>query len=318
MKIQHTTKVLLPVLLLVMFASCKKDAPSIFDMFKVTLTFHQSEPYAVDENGDIEITSNDSVLVDYTLESPDEDMYVVCLYKTGGNIPIQKIPITDDGKRRSYSGTFKFHAKDLGAGLSSYRIWPLDKNGVYLGDGYKRVTINVLSDLKYFPNRKIYAADTTGKVNPCYLSIKDGNTYSYSTGAANSGDIDFAFYTKVVPSGTTTKTEFFIYSLTADPLPFTPYDISGWTKRSTLFSAPTNKNANINTFRTRFNTGPKIEEEAKAVNIDLTHHPKALAANNFIFFKTPEGKYGVLFIHSVSNENYNGIRYMVVSYKIQE
>jgi hypothetical protein len=50
MKIRHTTKALLPVLLLVTFASCKKEAPSIFDMFKVKLTFNQSEPYAVDEH----------------------------------------------------------------------------------------------------------------------------------------------------------------------------------------------------------------------------------------------------------------------------
>ena len=171
MKIQHTTKALLPVLLLVFFASCKKEAPSILDMFKVQLTFNQSQPYAVDENGDIEITSKDSVLIDYTIESPDKDMYMICLYRNGANSPAQKIPITDNGKRRTYSGTFKFLAKDLGAGLSSYRIWSLDKDGVYLGDGYKTITINVLSDLKYFANRKLFEADTTGKVHPCYLSI---------------------------------------------------------------------------------------------------------------------------------------------------
>jgi hypothetical protein len=318
MKIQHTTKALLPVLLLAMFASCKKEAPSIFDMFNVQLTFNQSQPYAVDENGEIEITTKDSVLIDYTIESPDKDMYMICLYRNGANSPAQKIPITDDGKRRVYSGTFKFLAKDLGAGLSSYRIWSLDKDGVYLGDGYKKVTINVLSDLKYFANRKLFAADTVGKVAPCYLSVNEGNTYSYTTGASNSGNLDFGLYKKVVQSGSNTVNQYFLYSLTANPLPFVPYDISSWTKRATLFSAPTNKDANVNTFKTRFNTGPKIEAEAKAVNINLTTHPSALAANNFIFFKTPEGKYGVIFIISVDNEDYTGRKYIVMSYKMQE
>src|SRR5690242_742288 len=123
MKIRHKTKALLPVLLLVMFASCKKEAPSILNMFKVKLTFNQSQPNAVDENGEIELTSKDSVLIDYTIESPDEDMYIICLYKAGANQPEQKIAITDDGKRRVYSGTFKFKASDLGAGSTSYRIW---------------------------------------------------------------------------------------------------------------------------------------------------------------------------------------------------
>ena len=81
-------------------------------------------------SGNIEINSTDSAMIDYTIQSPDEDMYQIALYKTGGNAPVQKIPITDDAKRRSFSGQFKFYAKDLGAGESTYRIWAYDKNGV--------------------------------------------------------------------------------------------------------------------------------------------------------------------------------------------
>jgi hypothetical protein len=318
MKIRHTTKVLLPVLLLVMFASCKKDAPSIFDMFKVKLTFNQSEPYAVDENGDIEITSKDSVLIDYTIESPDEDMYAICLYKTGTTSPAQKIPITDDGKRRVYSGTFKFKASDLGAGLSTFRIWPLDKIGVYLGDGYKKVTINVLSDLKYYSNIKVFMPDTTGKVEPCYLSagIDGPGLYSYTTGAANSAKIDFGFYCQVTIVNGKEEWKPYMYSPSANPLPFTPYDISTWTKRGTLFSAPVTSNASAATWKTRFNTGPKIEAEAKLVNINLTSSPE-LKANNFVFFKTPEGKYGVIFIIN-KYEDYQKRKYVWLSYKMPD
>lgn len=314
MKISHTTKALLPVLLLVMFASCKKDSPSIFDMFKVKLTFNQSQPYSVDENGEIELNSKDSVLIDYTIESPDEDMYMICLYKAGANLPEQKIAITDDGKRRVYSGSFKFLAKDLGAGLTSYRIWPLDKGGIYLGDGYKKVTINVLSDLKYYSNIKVFMPDTTGKVNPCYLSVGDNgpSLNSYTTGADNSAKIDFGFYCKVIQvNPTTTRTDYYMYSLTANPLPFVPYDISSWTKRGTLFSAPVSGTAAL--WKTRFSTGPKIEAEAKAANINLTSSP-VLQANNFVFFKTPEGKYGVIFIQSL-NVDYLLRPYIWMSYK---
>lgn len=314
MKIKHTTIALLPVLLLVIFASCKKTAPNIFNMFKVKVTFNQSQPYAVDENGDIEITSKDSVLIDYTVESPDEDMYVICLYKEGGNLPVQKISITDAGKRRVYSGTFKLYAKDLGAGLTSYRIWPLDKIGVYLGDGDKNVTVNVLSDLKYYSNIKVFMPDTTGKVDPCYLSVSDGpGTYSYTTGAANSAKIDFGFYCKVTVSGGNIVWTPYMYSPSASPLPFAPYDISSWTKRGTLFSAPVTSNVSTSTWKTRFNTGPRIEAEAKAVPINLTSSP-ALAANNFVFYKTPEGKYGVIFVIN-KYEDSQKRRYVWLSYK---
>lgn len=317
MKKRHLTIASLSVLLLVIFASCKKDAPSIFDMFKVKLSFNQSQPYAVDETGEIELTSKDSVLIDYTIESPDADMYVICLYKNGGNAPVQKINITDEGKRRVYSGTFKFLASDLGAGLTTFRIWPLDKIGVYLGDGYKKVTINVLSDLKYVSNRKVFLPDTVGGTNPCYLSIKDGESYSYSTGASNSANIDFGFYSKVVQvNPTTTRTDHYMYSLSANPLPFTPYDISSWTKRGTLFSAPVTSNATAASWKTRFSTGPKIEAEAKLVNINLTSSP-VINANNFVFFKTPEGKYGVMFIQSLS-QDYLLRRYIWLSYKMPD
>lgn len=317
MKIINTTIASLSVLLLVIFASCKKTAPTVMNMYNVKLTINQSQPFELDDNLEVEMTSKDSVTIDYTLESPDADMYMVNLYKNGGNAVVQKIPITDDGKRRVYSGSFKFLAKDLGAGQTTYRIWPIDRNGVYLGDGYKKITINVLSDLKYYSNIKVFMPDTTGKVDPCYLSLTDGpSTYSYTTGAANSAKIDFGFYCKVVISGGNVVWTPYMYSPSANPLPFTPYDISTWTKRGTLFSAPVTSNATTATWKTRFNTGPKIEAEAKAVNINLTSSP-ALAANNFVFFKTPEGKYGVIFIVN-KYEDSQKRRYVWLSYKMPD
>lgn len=314
MKIKHTTIAFLPVLLLVIFASCKKTAPNIFTMFNVKVTFNQSQPYAVDENGEIEITSTDSVLIDYTVESPDEDMYMICLYKTGENLPILKVPITEEGKRRIYSGTFKIYAKDIGAGMTSYRIWPLDKGGIYLGDGHKTVSINVLADLKYYSNIKVFAADTTAKVTPTFFSLSNIKTYNYNEAAAQSGSVDFAIYRKL-PAGAKDD-EVYMYSLAANPNPYVPYDISTWTKRGTLFSAPTSTNATTDNWRTVFNTGPKIEEQAKKVTINLTTPGQLLKDNKsqLVYYKTPEGKYGVIFFIS-KNYDYLGRRYVWLSFK---
>lgn len=312
MKIRNTTIASVSVLLLGIFASCKKTAPTAMNMYNVKLTF-ESKTFPMNENGEVEITSKDSVTIDYTLESPDEDMYTVTLNKTGTNT-LTKTAITDNGKRRVYSGSFKFLAKDLGAGITSYRIFPLNKEGVYLGDGYKKITIHVLSDLKYYSNIKVYMADTT-KNEPCYLSAGyDGPTlYNYTSGAANSAKIDFGFYCTITENPR--KVHPFMYSLSANPLPFAPYDISSWpTKRVTLFSAPVS--GSTGTWITRFNTGPKIEAEAKAATINQTSSPE-LKPGNFVFFKTPEGKYGVLLVIN-QYDDYLKRPYLWVSYKMPD
>src|ERR1044072_4943122 len=126
MKILNTTIASLSVLLLVIFAACKKTAPSVMNMYNVKLSITNSTPFVLDDNLEVEMTSKDSVTIDYTLESPDADMYMVNLYKNGGNAVVQKIAITDDGKRRVYSGSFKFLAKDLGAGQTTYRVCAID------------------------------------------------------------------------------------------------------------------------------------------------------------------------------------------------
>lgn len=293
--------------------SCKKESENIYNMFDVKLTLHQSTPYAVGEDGLIEIGAKDSVLIDYTIESPTADMSQVCLYKTGVTTPAVRIPITEDGKRRSYSGTFKFYAKDLGAGTASYRIWALDKAGVYIGDGYKTITVNILSDIKHFPNRRIYVPDTIGKTNECYISFEEGKTYSYTTGVANAAKIDMGFFRKldtVYNADRTIKSttdSINLYSLSTNPLPFTPYDLSTWTKRETLFSDPIN--GTMATFRTLFGTAERIAEEAKKKPVNKKHI-KFTASNQFVYFLTPEGKYGVFHIQGAGHINFDGRKYL--------
>src|SRR5690606_23594464 len=93
----------------------------------------------------------------------------------------------------------------------------------------------------------------------------------------------------------------YLYSLSANPLPFTHYDISSWAKRGTLFSKQVAKGS-ITDMVKKFNTSEKIEAEAKKQSINLTMVPASvneakslpLAAGQYIYFKTPEGKYGVI------------------------
>jgi hypothetical protein len=157
-----------------------------------------------------------------------------------------------------------------------------------------------------------------GKANPCYLSLKDGNTYSYTTGASKSESIDVGFYAKWAMVNNLLTEQMFMYSLSANPLPFVPYDISSWTKRGTLFSAPIT-GGSIDSWRSRFNTGPRIIAEATApsVKINLASATTALAANQYIFFKTPEGKYGVMWIQSI-NYDYMLRRYAWLAIKMPE
>ncbi|MES2777397.1 MAG: hypothetical protein V4722_24675 [Bacteroidota bacterium] len=309
----HKNKLIAAAVLLTGLAvGCKKESANIFNMFDVTLTLNQSQPHAIDENA--ELSETDSALIDYTIVSPTKDMYQVNIMKGGATTPYIKIPITEDGKRRSFSGKLTLYAKDLGAGSSSFRIWPIDKEGVYLGDGNKNITINVLSNMKYFSNRRVFLPDSVGKVNESYLSFNEGKTYSYTTGQANAAKIDFGIYRDTVRVGTVLSNKYFLYSLSETPSPFKAYDISAWTKRATLFSAPvTGSAAN---FRTMFNTSKKIEDEAKKKPVNLKHITTGLAANQFIYFLTPEGKYGVLYIQSITYD-FSSKQFLAVSYKIQ-
>jgi hypothetical protein len=318
MKLRNITITAVVTACLAIMPGCKKEFPNIFNMFKVKLTLHQSKPFAVGEDGKMVINDTDSVLIDYTIESPDKDMYQVVLYKTGGTVPIQKVAISDLSKRRVYSGQFKVYAKDIGAGETSYRVWPLDKDGVYLGDGGKLINIRVNSPMLYYTNRRIYTPDSLGKVMPCYISLDSGQTYSYTTGAARSASIDLGLYRKMnlMADGKTINDSMYLYSLSANPLPFQYFDISSWTKRETLFSAQVA--GTLDNFNT-LNTSTKIATAAKAQSIVYKVFPRGFGsastqASQFVYFRTPEGKYGVIML-VIAGTSSNGDKYLSVNIK---
>jgi hypothetical protein len=312
MNYKHTRLLILAIVVGGWMASCKKESKNIFNMFDVQLDLHTEGPNKLSEY--TEVNAGDSVVIDYTITSPTTDMYMICVLKVGSNTPFIRIPIDDAAKRRSYSDVVVLKAEQ--AGETSYRIWALDKDGVYLGDGYKKITVYVRSDFNHLSNRNVYFPDSTGKSLNCYLSLTSGNTWSYTTGAQHSAEIDLGIYRKAILSGNGSfaNWENHIYSLSASPNPFTPYDISGWTQRGTLFSSPT---GNANSFRDLHKTGIAIETEAKKKTINLKDVSFGKDANRFVYFLTPEGKYGVLMVNSFTDD-YEGKAIANVSIKMQQ
>lgn len=295
-----------------LLASCKKEAQNIFNMFDVTLDLHSDKTNAVKEYN--QVNPNDELVIDFTIKSPNKDMYMICIWRAGQGTPGIRIPITDAGRRRSYSDAITIKA-DQGVGTTTYRVWALDKDGVYLGDGEKQIVLEIKSDFRYMTNRNVYFPDTATKKMASFFSLGKGVAYNYGDATANAGDIDFGIYRKPSYNPTTGVFQGWIHGLytpATEPNPFTPYDISGWTKRGTLFSAATNNGAA--TFN-GFKTGVALETEAKKKTINLTHISTGYGAGFLFYFKTPEGKFGALLVNATTS-NFNDEPYVNFSYKV--
>lgn len=284
-----------------MFYGCKKEGENIFNMFDdVTVTFSAKSPYAVTDYK--EVNPGDSVYIEYTISSAKKGMYAVNVFEAGSAIPFIKIPLTE-AQRRSYSNVVKLKMNSK-VGRTSYRVWALDSAGVYLGDGYKNITIDVKSDYDYWSSRNIYAPDTLGKSSQSYLSVVSGKTFSYNEGVTQSANIDFGYVFNVSHT---------IYALNTSPLPFLPYDISAWTKRATLVAAAkTNQGAAFLNLR----TGEQILTAGKSAKPTLKS-VGSLAAGSLFYFLTPEGKYGAFYINYITKSSAEKGVFMNVDIKIQ-
>jgi hypothetical protein len=323
MKLRNINKVLFAVMGITMLAACKKDSENIFNMFDdVTVTFNNNSPLAVTDYK--LVNDGDSVYVDYTINSAAEDMYTVTVEKIsgaqGGSPERIGTSITDASKRRSYSNVLKL--KMNRDGKTSYRIYALNQKGTYIGDGYKKVTIEVNPSYMVYANRRIYLPDTVGKVLPAFFSLSDATAYSYTDGKANSAKIDFGIYRKPNPDANDAKTNpwaYYLFSISAPTNPLTVYDVSTWEKRATKFAAP--QTSQTNPFLYNAVSASTIVALAKARNPNLTattatNFGTGLAPGNSVAFLTPEGKYGIMFINAVTSD-YDKRPFIDVSVKIQ-
>lgn len=324
MKTKNIQKLFLIALSILMFSSCKKEAENIFTMFTdVTVTFNNSDPRCVTDYK--AVNDKEEVWIDFTINSTNEDMYSYVVETSAGTAQPSRItyPITDETKRRSFSFIYKIPNTSYPAlrdGKQSFRIYALNQKGIYMGDGYKKVTIDVNPSYMIYANRDIYLPDTVGKVLPSFFSLNDASAYSYSNGATNSTKIDFGIYrTMYKDAQGNILYAINLYNTSAPATTFPIYDVSTWQKRLTKFSAPVTSQGTV--FLTSAISGSTIETLAKARTINLnatvaTTAAAGLAAGSAVFFLTPEGKYGMMLINSVTSD-YEKRPYINVSIKVQ-
>ncbi|MFC5282773.1 hypothetical protein [Pedobacter alpinus] len=301
-------------------ASCKKESQNIFNMFTdVTVTYNGTHPFSVTDYK--LVNDGDSVYIDYTVNSAEEDMYFITVEKVGGasgNSPERTVtPITNEAERRSYSRVLKFRMQR--DGKTTYRVFASNSKNVFIGDGYKSVTIEGRPSYTFLANRFVYAPDTLEKIRPSFYSIAQGTTFSYTNGFSNSAAIDFGIWRRQDVPPRQNMFVYNLYALDRTPNPLTVYDVSTWTKRATRFS--TIRSGGTNIFLYTLTSSSIIESNARSANPNLTGtasttSPAALSAGNIVYFVTPEGKYGCILVNAVAKD-YEGRDYLSISVKVQ-
>lgn len=306
--------------ILLAFGACKKESENIFNMFEdVKVTFHDNSEYAIVE--DAVVNDGDSVHIYFTVTSAKEEMMAVVVDSTNGTgtWSTRQILVTGDN-RHSYSGVVKF--KMQRDGKMTFRFYALNDMNVYIGDGYTSITVEGAPSYTLFADRRLYAP-VEGEDNPSFLSLSTGKTYSYSEAAAVSDQIDFGidtiYDTRDIYS---TYLVYNLYALTVDDYPVPFYDVSGWTKRETKFSAPITASNNYNTFTRTLVSASKIEQQASGQTInreqtDGVIYTEGLGATRMIYFQTPEGKYGVIYVNQATRDQQDRY-YVSMDIKIQK
>ncbi|MET1057914.1 MAG: hypothetical protein ABWY16_21550 [Pedobacter sp.] len=321
MKTKNIQKLLLIVFTVLCFTGCKKDSENIFTMFtEVTVTYNNSDPRCVTDYKSV--NEKEEVWIDFTINSASEDMYSYTVEKSASNQTPERtvFTITNPAQRRSFSNIIKL-VMDRD-GKTSYRIYALNQKGIFIGDGKKSVTIDVNPSYMIYANRNIYLPDTVAKSLPSFFSLSDASGFNYTEAGSNSAKIDFGIYRRLASNSTPAAVSYVInlYSPGVPVNPLAVYDISAWTpKRTTRFSAPVTGQATA--FLTGAISGSTIETLARARTINLsatvaTVAASGLAAGSAVFFLTPEGKYGMMYINAATSD-YQGRPYINVSVKVQ-
>lgn len=319
-----TRKILafLTVLALATFASCSVESENIFDMFEdVKITFHDDSDYAVTDYR--KYNDGDSVHISFTITSASKDMMKLVVDSTigtGGANGKREFTLKES-ERRSYSGRLRFKIRR--DGKATFRIYALDAMNVYMGDGYKSVTVEGATSYALLADRKVYKPNPERPELQTFYSIGKGKAYTYTEGLANSADIDFGIYTQIDQTQTNLgRIVFNLYSINTATNPYPAFDITNWEKRKTLFSAPVrNASGASGVFNTLLVSSSRIEEEARKQTINqtqtsFTEYASALNAGTMLYFLTPEGKYGAILINQ-STVDAAGNDYLSISTKIQ-
>jgi hypothetical protein len=304
-------KYLFLFLLLGTLLSCKREGDNIFNLFEdVSVTLHQEDERNIGTYKDVAV--GDSIFVDFTISSAAKDMHQVWIFYNGAGAAALRIPLSETEKR-SFRYVYKIKADKVG--LSSFRIMAVDKEGVFMGDGYKSVTYNVQSDYAHLNNRILYMPDSVAQRSACFINLMEGKTYTYAEAKANPEKIDFGLYrTYTVGSNGTVTYSYNLYSLSLNTIPFKAFDFTDLAGkgRATYFSGIQNNQATA--FLNTLTSGSTIQSNAisrKTTNLSLND----LKVGSMFYFKTPDEKYGVVIVNALSGFDNN--RYLNISIKRQ-
>ena len=292
-------------------AACKKTVDPVDD-FAVTVEYRNSSAKAL--TSDVTLNPKDSIYLDFTITSPDQDMTFVEIQKNG--VRIDTFRMDGQANKRSFSRV-KGYMADSAAGEYSYRVLARDSRAVFLGDGGKAIKVTIRPDFMLWPQRILFTPDTVAKTNKTYMSLSEGKTYNYTEASANSAKIDFGYYYDTTGRGTsaTSDDQFHsIYSISAAQPQLGFNDVSNWTKNVTLFKRLTGVN-----FNTQLTSGGAINTLVRNnMNSGTSTKINLLAANNVIGFKTADGKYGAMLVRIVNGSSPEKTTSIEIDVKIQK
>lgn len=310
-------KIILGLLVLGLFLSgCEKKVEPV-DSFDVTVEYRSSGAKFV--VGDVTLNPKDSIYFDFTITSPTEMSYVE-IQKNGVKIDTFRLNSTNN---RSFS-LIKGYQVDSAAGDYTYRVLARDARAIFMGDGGKMFTVTIKPDFYFWSYRILQVPDTIAKTNKTYYSSIDGKTYSYTEGAANSGSIDFGYYwdtTGRATPATNDDLKHSIYSLSAAQPQLSYYDISTWTRNTTLLKKmPNSGNLAVN-FTALTSSGALqtlIGGNMTSGTSSKVSTVSTSGGHNVIGFKTINGKFGAILIRYVDGDSPNKETQIEVDVKVQK
>lgn len=290
----------LATLLLFSISSCKKNDAGL-PPYDVKVTLNNSGAHFITDT--LTVNPKDSLYFDFTITSA-KTMKYVSVQKNGTDISRDTLY---GAVRNTFSAVKRFMA-DSSTGVYTYRFMAKDSAGVFLGD--KTVVVNVASDFTYYTAKTLFVPDSTAKTNLCYFATSTGQTFSYSTGAANSALIDFGYFYDTTTVGLPKHT---IYALTNSP--FAPYDLTAWTKNATVFKKmPTSVTfatiTSAGQIRTLIATNFTSGTVSKVATLSI------ISGNNVIGFRTAAGKIGLILIGYIKADSPNATSFINIEEKI--
>lgn len=289
-----------------LIAGCEKKVEPI-DAYDVTVEYKGTGAKFL--TGDVTLNPNDSIYLDFTIASPT-DMSYVEIQRNGVKVDTFRL---DNAANKKVFSAIKGYKVDSSAGDYTYRVLARDSRATFLGDGGKVFKVTVTPDFYFWSYRIMKVPDTTNKTNPAFYSSVDGKTYSYTTGASNSGAIDFGYYYDITGSN---KHCFYALNSAQPQLSF--YDFSSWTKNATLLKKMPNTINFVTQLRSSGAINTLIKNNMTSGAVSKVTDVNTSSGSNVIGFKTAAGKYGAILVRYTNQNTADQLTAIEIDVKVQK